>query len=94
MDVFKKIIEVHNGGVEETLQWDGAGGFMLQGNFVELGQSVETETTHAMAQRNFMTWAEMAATEEGFKVVSIDQEAVDKIMEGVTGWPGLQLSTR
>lgn len=89
MDVFKKVAVVRNGGIVETLHWDGGEGFMLVGEFAALSQRTEAEKTRAEAQRDLKTWAELMGAEDDFEVVEADHEALDEIMEGQE-WPTLR----
>jgi hypothetical protein len=88
MDVFSRVAVVRNGGLVETLHWDGAEGFMLEANFAAMGQRVETEKTDLEARRDLRTWAELAQTEDDFEVEFADADALAAIMEGQE-WHGL-----
>lgn len=82
MDVFTKVASVRNGGVVETLSWDGREGFMLEASFAAMGQTTELEKTPEEARRDLATWGELDRLEDDFEVLFADEEALDKIMEG------------
>lgn len=82
MDVFKKVAAVRNGGVVETLHWDGRQGYMLEASFAAMGQITEVEKTPEEARRDLATWGQLDRLEDDFEVLYADAEALDRIMEG------------
>lgn len=93
MSVFRKVATVRNGGVVETLNWDGREGFMLEASFATIGQRVETEKSADEARRDLTTWGELDRLDDDFEVTFADEEALDRIMEGCE-WHELRTRTR
>lgn len=87
MTTFKKVAQVRNGGVFETLHWDGREGFMLEGEFRAMGQRTEVEKTLSEASRDLVVWGELDQLDDDFEVLFVDEDAMDKIMEGIEWHP-------
>lgn len=85
--IFTKVAEVRDGGVRETLHWDGRDGFMLEASFAAMGQRTEVEKTTEEAQRCLEEWGLMNLRDDDFEVLHADERQLDKIMEGLEWHP-------